>query len=155
MKNTVRVLLFIAVLVLSYIFYFDQYLSGMVKYISLVFTFSVIVIGFLIFFENRHPTQTLTWLVVLGAFPFLGFIFYLLFGRNYRKEKMYKKKYILDKETYNKFEPGPKEMNAEMFGLFQEKHFQLAQRIGNSAISFSSETKLLTNGNETFGEILR
>ena len=99
--------------------------------------------------------QTLTWLVVLGAFPFLGFIFYLLFGRNYRKEKMYKKKYILDKETYNKYEPGPKDINADMFGLFQEKHFQLAQRIGNSAISFSSETKLLTNGEETFGEILK
>jgi cardiolipin synthase A/B len=127
----------------------------MLKYVSLVFTFSVVIIGFLIFIENRHPTQTLTWLVVLGAFPFLGFIFYLLFGRNYRKEKMYKKKYILDKETYNKFEPGPKDMNPEMFGLYQEKHVQLAQRIGNSAISFSSETKVLTNGEETFGEILR
>jgi cardiolipin synthase A/B len=155
MKNTVKVLLFIAVIAVSYFYFLDQYLEGMLKYVSLVFTFSVVIIGFLIFIENRHPTQTLTWLVVLGAFPFLGFIFYLLFGRNYRKEKMYKKKYILDKETYNKFEPGPKDMNPEMFGLYQEKHVQLAQRIGNSAISFSSETKVLTNGEETFGEILR
>jgi cardiolipin synthase A/B len=154
MKNTVKVLLFIAVIAVSYFYFLDQYLDGMLKYVSLVFTFSVVIIGFLIFIENRHPTQTLTWLVVLGAFPFLGFIFYLLFGRNYRKEKMYKKKYILDKETYNKFEPGPKDMNPEMFGLYQEKHVQLAQRIGNSAISFSSETKVLTNGEETFGEIL-
>ncbi|NQD65275.1 cardiolipin synthase [Bacillus haikouensis] len=155
MKNTVKVLLFIAAIALSYFYFLDQYLEGMLKYVSLVFTFSVVIIGFLIFIENRHPTQTLTWLVVLGAFPFLGFIFYLLFGRNYRKEKMYKKKYILDKETYSKFEPGPKDMNPEMFGLYQEKHVQLAQRIGNSAISFSSETKVLTNGEETFGEILR
>ncbi|WP_175988438.1 cardiolipin synthase [Bacillus sp. Marseille-Q1617] len=155
MKNTVRVLLFISVIAISYFYFLDQYLEGMLKYVSLVFTFSVIIIGFLIFIENRHPTQTLTWLVVLGAFPFLGFIFYLLFGRNYRKEKMYKKKYILDKETYNKYEPGPKDMNPEMFGLYQEKHVQLAQRIGNSAISFSSETKVLSNGQETFGEILR
>jgi cardiolipin synthase A/B len=155
MKNTVKVLLFIAVIAISYFYFLDQYLAGMLKYVSLVFTFSVIIIGFLIFIENRHPTQTLTWLVVLGAFPFLGFFFYLLFGRNYRKEKMYKEKYILDKETYNKYEPGPKDMNPEMFGLYQEKHVQLAQRIGNSAISFSSETKVLTNGQETFGEILR
>jgi cardiolipin synthase A/B len=155
MKNTVKVLIFIAAIAISYFYFLDQYLEGMLKYVSLVFTFSVIIIGFLIFIENRHPTQTLTWLVVLGAFPFLGFVFYLLFGRNYRKEKMYKKKYILDKETYNKYEPGPKDMNPEMFGLYQEKHVQLAQRIGNSAISFSSETKVLTNGQETFGEILR
>jgi cardiolipin synthase A/B len=155
MKNTVKVLIFIAAIAISYFYFLDQYLEGMLKYVSLIFTFSVIIIGFLIFIENRHPTQTLTWLVVLGAFPFLGFVFYLLFGRNYRKEKMYKKKYILDKETYNKYEPGPKDMNPEMFGLYQEKHVQLAQRIGNSAISFSSETKVLTNGQETFGEILR
>jgi cardiolipin synthase A/B len=155
MKNTVKVLIFITAIILSYFYFLDQYFEGMIKYVSLVFTFSVIIIGFLIFIENRHPTQTLTWLVVLGAFPFLGFIFYLLFGRNYRKEKMYRKKHILDKETYNKYEPGPKDMNPEMFGFYQEKHVQLAQRIGNSAISFSSETKVLSNGQETFGEILR
>ncbi|MCA1056734.1 cardiolipin synthase [Rossellomorea aquimaris] len=154
MKNTVKVLLFILVVSLSYFYFLDQYLVGVLKYVSLLFTFSVIIIGFLIFFENRHPTQTLTWLIVLGAFPFLGFIFYLLFGRSYRKERMYKKKFILDKETYDKYEPGPKDMNPELFGLYQEKHVQLAQRIGNSAISFTSETKVLTNGDETFGEIL-
>lgn len=151
MKNTVRVLLFLLVLVISYLLYFDQYLHGVVKYVSLLFTFSVILIGFLIFFENRHPTQTLTWLVVLGAFPFLGFIFYLLFGRNFRKERMFKKKYILDKQTYLRYEPGPKEMDRD---LFQDKYFRLARRIGNSSISFSSSTKVLTNGDETFREIL-
>ncbi|MEW5569158.1 cardiolipin synthase [Rossellomorea marisflavi] len=151
MKNTVRVLLFLLVLVISYLLYFDQYLHGIVKYVSLLFTFSVILIGFLIFFENRHPTQTLTWLVVLGAFPFLGFIFYLLFGRNFRKERMFKKKYILDKQTYLRYEPGPLEMDRN---LFQDKYFRLARRIGNSSISFSSSTKVLTNGDETFREIL-
>ena len=95
MKNTVKVLLFLAILAL--LFYltdntYEYILSGFFGYLSIVITLTVIVIGFVIFLENRHPTQTLTWLVVLGGFPLLGFIFYLLFGRNYRKEKMFQKK---------------------------------------------------------------
>ena len=113
-------------------------------------------IGFVIFLENRHPTQTLTWLVVLGGFPLLGFIFYLLFGRNYRKEKMFRKKYFLDRQTFLQYE-GQDPVSQEKIrqtGEHQKKIFHLAQRLGNSPISFGTETTVLTNGDETFHAIL-
>ena len=62
------------------------------------------VIGFVIFLENRHPTQTLLGLSFSGGFPLVGFIFYLLFGRNYRKEKMFRKKYFLDRQAFLQYE---------------------------------------------------
>ena len=100
MKYTVNIFLFLfTIFILTYL-YREHIQSDIVQYISIGLTLSVVFIGVIIFMENRHPTQTVAWLVVLGAFPVIGFIFYLLFGRNYRKERMFKKKFFLDKKVY-------------------------------------------------------
>ena len=35
--------------------------------------------------DDREPTATLAWLLVLFAFPFIGLPFYFLFGRNWKR----------------------------------------------------------------------
>ena len=83
MKNTVKVTLFL-VIVATILYLIDTYMkniSGLFGYFSILISLTVMVIGFVIFLENRHPTQTLTWLIVLG-----GFIFYLFFGAKIRKQ---------------------------------------------------------------------
>lgn len=156
LKNTVRVVLFVLVLSIL-MFFFREYLQGGIfGFLSLLITLSVIFIGFVIFLENRHPTQTITWLVVLGSFPLVGFFFYLLFGRNYRKEKMYRKKYFLDKQAFLTVEGENDPRSEEKVGLLAEHQarlFTLAQKLGNSPISFDTATKVLTNGEETFHHI--
>ncbi|MEH7255568.1 cardiolipin synthase, partial [Neobacillus niacini] len=157
LKNTVRVVLFVFVLSIL-LYFFKEYLQGGIfGFLSLLITLSVIFIAFVIFLENRHPTQTITWLVVLGSFPLVGFFFYLLFGRNYRKEKMYRKKYFLDKQTFLTVE-GENDPRSEeklsLMGEHQARLFTLAQKLGNSPISFDTSTKVLTNGEETFHHIL-
>ena len=152
-----RVILFLAVLSGLLFLFKDQLESGIFGFLSVLITLSVIFIGFVIFFENRHPTQTITWLVVLGSFPLIGFIFYLLFGRNYRKEKMFRKKYFLDKQAFLTVEGeddprGQEKLN--LMGQHQGKLFKLAQKLGNSPISFDTATKVLTNGEETFQHII-
>jgi cardiolipin synthase len=124
--------------------------------ISLFFTLSVIFIAFLISLENRHPTRTLTWLVVLGSFPVLGFFFYLMFGRNVRKRRLFQRKGLLDKEVLEEIE-GKRVYTREDMRLLDESKtgmFQLSQNIGRSPISFQTETVVLTNGDETFTKIL-
>ncbi|WP_282597664.1 cardiolipin synthase [Bacillus sp. REN3] len=157
MRNTVRVLLFIILLAGIYYILNEKLQDGFLGYISILMTLSVIFISFVIFLENRHPAQTLTWLVVLGGFPLIGFIFYLLFGRNYRKEKMFRKKYFLDKQTFLKIEGEAEKANESRMLEMEADHrrlFTLAQKLGNSPISFSTTTKILTNGEETFSHIL-
>jgi cardiolipin synthase A/B len=157
MRNTVRVIIFLLLLIGIYLIFQNQFPSELLKYFSLFISFSVLFISFLIFLENRHPAQTLTWLVVLGSFPLVGFIFYLLFGRNYRKERIFRKKYILDQEAYSKYERIDEraEEKIHQLGKHQQKLFRLAHRLGNSPISFATETKVLTNGQETFDHILQ
>lgn len=157
MKNTIRVTIFILFLTVVLFFFKDQFRGGIFGFFSLFITLSVIIIGFVIFLENRHPAQTITWLVVLGSFPVVGFIFYLLFGRNYRKEKMFRKKYFLDKQAFLTVEGEEDPRSEEKLSLMREhqaKLFNLAQKLGNSPISFDTATKVLTNGQETFEQII-
>lgn len=155
LKYTVRLIIFIILLYFIYIFLEDYIKGTFLQYISIFISFSVVFISFVIFLENRQPTQTLTWLVVLGGFPIVGFIFYLLFGRNYRKERLYRKKYFLDKQTYIKYERDQDiEENINGLPTGQQKLYRLAQRLSNSPISFATTSKILTNGQETFDHII-
>ncbi len=47
-----------------------------------------------ILLENRNPSKSLSWVLVLIFLPFLGLIFYLILGQDYRKRKMISQKSI-------------------------------------------------------------
>ncbi len=42
--------------------------------------------------NNRNPVKTIAWILVLTFLPFLGILFYILFGRNQRRERIINKK---------------------------------------------------------------
>ena len=42
-----------------------------------------------VFVERKNPTRAVSWILVLLLLPFLGFFLYLVFGQNYRKEKLF------------------------------------------------------------------
>ncbi|VWA43677.1 Cardiolipin synthetase (EC 2.7.8.-) [Bacillus altitudinis] len=78
MRNVVKVLFFLIITIGAYliiqIFAGDLAVS-VLSSVSVLFTLSIIFIGFVIFLENRNPSQTITWLVLLGSFPLSGFCF--------------------------------------------------------------------------------
>ena len=47
----------------------------------------IIFFGVIILLERRSPAKTIAWLFVLAFFPYMGFIFYMMFGRNWRKRR--------------------------------------------------------------------
>ena len=50
--------------------------------------YAVIVIGVMvrIIMDNREPSKTMAWVLVLWFLPLLGIILYFFFGQNVRKE---------------------------------------------------------------------
>lgn len=154
MRNTLRVIIF-ALVVAAFLFLTNDYWEGkLLGVLSLLISCSVIFIAFVISLENRRPEHTITWLVVLGSFPVLGFFFYLMFGRNYRKQRLFKKKAMLDEQTFLKFQT-QREYDVEQLEIEEHQRplLQLAHRIGKSPVSLATETKVLTNGQETFSTI--
>ena len=112
MKNTLKLIFFILLLFALFVslrmfidvaFYSDVIGIkdvSILGIISILFTVSAFLIGCVIFLENRHPSKTLTWLIVLGIFPVFGFFAYLLFGQNFRRKRMFQKKALLDEQAF-------------------------------------------------------
>jgi cardiolipin synthase len=48
--------------------------------------------------EKRDPVKSLAWIAFIAFVPILGIAVYVLFGRNWRKRKMFSRKGILDEE---------------------------------------------------------
>ena len=51
---------------------------------------------FLIILENRSPEKTVSWTLVIILLPLAGFVLYLFFGRNFRKQKIFSGKELAD-----------------------------------------------------------
>ena len=64
---------------------------------------NVFLAGLVVFFERRNPASTWAWLLVLFFIPILGFLIYMVFGRNGRREKMFREKAKYDQEVYYKY----------------------------------------------------
>jgi cardiolipin synthase len=154
LRNTLRVIIF-ALVVAAFLFLTNDYWEGkLLGVLSILISCSVVFIAFVISLENRRPAHTITWLVVLGSFPLIGFFFYLMFGRNYRKQRLFQKKAMLDEQTFLKFQ-GQREWDMEQMSIEEHQRplLQLAHRIGKSPVSLATETRVLTNGQETFSTI--
>lgn len=156
MKNRLQVLLVILLIVLISILYKNLVGHWIPTVFNIIISIAALFIAILIFFENRHPSSTITWLIVLILFPLFGFILYFLIGRNYRKKRMFKQKAIQDEQAFSQVH-GSKVLNEKMFSKMGDDHqllFQLAHNLGKTPISFQSVSEVLTDGEQTFGKII-
>lgn len=56
-----------------------------------------------VFFERRNPSSTWAWLLVLLFLPVIGFVVYMIFGKNGKRERMFREKAKYDQEVYYKY----------------------------------------------------
>lgn len=59
--------------------------------------FVIVTIGVIIH-DKRDPVKALSWIIVISLLPVVGFVFYIVFGRNHRKEKLFSRKGLHDLE---------------------------------------------------------
>lgn len=130
-------------------------------YLTFLFSLSVFLIAFLIVLENRNPSRTVAWLIILNFLPIVGFIFYILLGRNVRKRKLFRNKFISNAEVLKKLERVPVGMLDEN-DFWQYPHLASKRRLLNlmvnvaqSPFTYKNRSKVLTNGDETFRQMIQ
>lgn len=156
MNNRLQIFLLIALIIFISILYNNVLEHWIPTVFNIIMSVAALFIAVLIFFENRHPSSTLTWLIVLALFPLVGFIMYLFIGRNFRKKKMFKQKAIQDEQAFAEMHKTRK-INEKMFAKMGDDHqllFKLAHKLGKTPISFQSESEVLTDGEQTFAKII-
>ncbi len=76
-------------------------IQSIIWVIALILIFAnMILAGLTVFFEHRNPASTWAWLMVILFVPIIGFFCYLIFGREAKKEEMFRSKAENDFETY-------------------------------------------------------
>ncbi len=135
--------------------------KSMPSLVTILYFLTVVFIAILIILENRNPVKTISWILILVLLPFAGIVFYLFFGQEYRKTKMYSRKGLRNLEKL-------RNLTLEQLDNLPDNHLQINDKIyskkrlmnlllsnSNAILTNNNEVKVLRNGEETFPEIFR
>src|SRR5690554_3537623 len=124
--------------------------------LQVIYILIIILISIRIIYDTQNITKTLAYLLLVVFVPILGIVFYLSFGINYRKRKMYTKKLYNDESLSKKLEN--QVLNFSNSTYLNQKHRlkehkKLINLITNDTLSSISDTnhvELLINGEVMF-----
>lgn len=114
-----------------------------------------------ILIENRNPTKTVAWILVIVFLPFVGLILYYFFGQKFVKVKKIKR---LNKEQAIRLEKKWKEIDPIIESFIQDIHneigdlskvFRLIKKERLSSPTLNNDVQLLINGEEKFKCLLQ
>ena len=114
-----------------------------------------------ILFRNINPTKTLTYIIVLVFFPFLGLLVYYFFGQEYRKNKIFNRKHILNEKIIKDLNKNLSQDKRELKELEDEllddkiKLVKLLQGNDKSPLTRCNKVEILNNGEVKFQRLFK
>ena len=146
---------------LGFIFHWAGDGDTLIWLIGIAYLITIVFILILLLLENRDPVKTLAWMLVLVLLPLIGVIFFLFFGRNFRKRKTFSKKAENDLAQLQNFQ-------GIHFLDLAKKHFYddpkikeksniitLLMNNSKALLTETNQLRVLQNGEETFPAILK
>ncbi len=131
------------------------YTWGYWFYVGLIILFVFFVIK-----EDKSPPKTFAWIMVLVFLPVAGFVFYLFFGQNYRKQKIFSRKGIEDFRQIEKLRIQQLEyLNRpeimDYTPAYKKLHvIKLLLNNSKSIISRNNSIEVLNSGAEKFSRLI-
>lgn len=109
---------------------------------TLITTISVLLL------ENRNPVKSLSWVLVLLFLPFIGLVFYVIFGQNLRKQK------IILRKTYRSSHNYPitdtNQLNTDLPDSNQVNLVRLLHKNSDALTFPDNKIDILSDGKSTF-----
>ncbi|OMP31250.1 cardiolipin synthase [Mangrovimonas sp. DI 80] len=110
--------------------------------------------------KNINPTKTISYILTLVFFPFLGLIVYYFFGQEYRKNKIFNRKHILNQNIIKSLE---RDFELDFGQRIKLDHFlgdkiklvNLLKKSENSPLTLKNDVELLINGDVTFDYLFK
>ncbi|GIP21825.1 cardiolipin synthase [Paenibacillus sp. J22TS3] len=157
MRRGLQILLIAAILFAFYFLGFGFFGSFGGTLVSIFQTLTVITVGMAIFMENRNPSSTLAWILLLVLLPVVGLVLYFLLGQNYFKRRKFDKKAMQDQKAYELIDNNTLHAAFDLseFSPGQQKLLKMSHKIARTPCSMATRTRVLTNGEETFSSLLK
>lgn len=129
--------------------------------IWLIYLAVLVVICLRIIYETRSANKALAYLLFAIFIPVIGIVFYLLFGVNYWRKKLYAKKMSEDEKILDQLKNDISLYNEESVQLQQlvdADNIELAAMLIkdlHSPLTRKNSVKLLVNGEQKFPEVMK
>lgn len=120
----------------------------------------VAILVFQILMENKNPQKTYAFLLILFLAPFVGIVIYLTFGQNWRRKKMFDRKRITDKISFQQvankksLEGYVSQEDLPWEAKNHGKVIHLLKNMSYSMLAVHNEVELLINGEASFPRML-
>lgn len=121
----------------------------------------VLILAAFIIGSNRNPVSALSYILAMLLLPFLGLIVYYFFGREYRKEKMFRRKGVLDNRKVKQWEKKLL-LSEEKLEEYEQKFLddrvklvKLLQHNQRKPLTFKNEVEVLVNGESKFDRLFQ
>ena len=124
--------------------------------ISIAYFITILFVVILVILQNRTPIKTIGWVLVLMLLPGIGIIFYLFFGQEYRKKKMFSRKGLGELEklrqiTSEQLQILPYNYNVFSEAVYSKRHLiNLLLTNSHAFVSSNNEVRILKNGEQAF-----
>lgn len=120
----------------------------LVLVLEILYAMTIISVVVVVISENRNPIKTLSWVMVLIFLPFVGLIWYLIFGQDVTKKQ------VINKRMYSKLKKRPlDEIGALEEFAYPEKHaslIRLLKNLDHTPLLGGTDVRLFTSGREKF-----
>ncbi len=130
--------------------------------IAIVLNYILVIIAVTaILFKSINPTKTLTYIIVLLVFPFFGLIVYYFFGQEYRKDKIFNRKDVLNnnliKSIYQdlKLDPNTLSNYEAKIDEDQIRLIHLLQKNDKSPLTKFNDVEIIIDGENKFEKLFK
>jgi cardiolipin synthase len=123
--------------------------------ITLIFTVILVIQ------QKGDPLKTISWILVIFLLPIIGIVLYFIFGKNFRKEKIFSRKGLTDLEhikvlSQNQFINLSKENSFKNEKLQSKVNImRLLLNSSKSLLTYHNKVTILQNGKETFKSLIK
>ena len=119
-----------------------------------LYTYAILNTIVVLLLENRNPVKSMAWIVALLFFPIGGWILYLYFGKNYRREKLISKKSIksLNQPVYQLHY---NQIDKNLLTPFNTGLIRLLYQNSGATAYKSNQITIFNRGKEAFDAIFR
>lgn len=137
----------------------SQFWLHLVQVLGGLYVITILLTVVLVVMENRSPSKTISWVLVLVLLPVIGFVLYFFFGQNFRKAKMFSRKGLGDQKWLHVMSQDQTLQLAKNRLLrnerIQEKKNVMTLLLNNSKalLTAHNRVQILNNGSETFPAI--
>ena len=126
---------------------------------SLIFLITAIPVAIMIIMEKRSPFKTAAWVMALILLPVVGVVFYLFFGQEYRKQKLFSRKGLKSLNQYRQLSFRQLRQFKQSLKILdpavreKENIIRLLLKNSNSLLTTGNRLTLLNNARETYDAI--